>query len=158
MPRILKIGGPEWHRRFSGDEAGEDRYGTFYNMTGHEREGHCFFCGKRVKGGRRYCCADHRDKYRRSYCWHEAVIYCFQRYHNKCAHCDGKYLAVHHIIPLKGAFRAVTPLNKPENLILLCKLCHLEAHAAIRREENPQGFFPFMEDRSWLSNTVSLQK
>lgn len=137
---------------------GTDGYGSFYNMTGNEAIGHCFLCGKAVKGGRRYCNPYHREKYRRAYCWDEAKKYCFLRYAYRCFWCNaGESLEVHHIEPLRGGFRAVSLMNRPENLILLCRGCHLESHAAIRRKESRQGFFPFMEDRVCQAEVLSTE-
>ena len=107
---------------------GIDQWGTFYDLSGHEAEGYCFWCGKPVLR-QRYCCKEHQEFYLKHYSWREATFFCYERYNNQCADC-GKTddLRVHHIIPLNGDLRTWNYLNRPENLVLLCQNCHIKRH------------------------------
>jgi|GEM_PF-1887457 len=116
------------------DCAGVDQYGRYYNMTGYECPGRCFWCGLETPSHRRYC--QNRKcgaTYKRHYRWQEARNWCRERYETKCGECqqeedshfDSKLrFAAHHIEPLNGSLRLWSKLNRPENLIWLCGECH----------------------------------
>lgn len=113
---------------------GKDQWGLFYEMTGCEAIGACFWCGKTPIRGR-YCTERHGLMYKRHFNWAFARDWCWIRYANHCGLCDAgkienpidwrwRTLEVHHIEPLNAGFRDWTLLNRPENLILLCPPCH----------------------------------
>ena len=117
---------------------GIDQWGKFYNLTGHEGRGVCFWCGVETRG--RYCCKSHKLQYLRNFNWTMARDWCWVRYSYQCGMCSkprkewyaaqqypswsSRNYEVHHIEPLKGSFRNWTKLNSPDNLILLCPDCH----------------------------------
>ena len=127
------------------DCAGIDPYGKYYNMTGYECVGRCFWCGEEKLKHRRYC--QNRKcgaEYKRHFRWQEARDWCRKRYETKCGECgveeDRRYdsklrFAAHHIEPLNGSFRLWNKLNRPENLIWLCGDCHDEKR---RKPESEQ--------------------
>ena len=119
------------------DKKRQDRWGYYYDMTGHEAPGCCFWCGKKTKY--RYCCEEHGTLYRNNYMWTFASMSCIERYKVKteyslqyrCHDCGkqdtwgfGENFDVHHIIPLDGDYRHINRLNHQQNLVLLCKDCH----------------------------------
>lgn len=132
------------------ERAGEDQWGTYYNMTGNEGSGTCFLCGAKQK--RRYC-KGHRSSYRKNYSWSDASHACLMKrktgrdqyqhgrkwlWHTTFA-CDGcehkgkqEDFQVHHIIPLCGHKRTYHRLNHQDNLTLLCRGCHNERHRRLR--------------------------
>ncbi len=117
---------------------GKDQWGLFYNLSGLEAKGHCFWCGsveyrgKKLRG--RYCSSSHLWAYKRHFNWPFARDWCWIRYASQCGLCGSltppgsiywrRGLEVHHIEPLNAGFRDWTLLNRPENLILLCPPCH----------------------------------
>ncbi len=115
---------------------GVDQWGKFYNLTGCESVGSCFWCGRKNRS--RYCCESHRLQYLRTYNWSSANRWCWERYASQCGMCFKKYeiwkversrydyrtYEVHHMKPMAGGFRTWSILNRPENLILLCPDCH----------------------------------
>ncbi len=110
----------------------QDQWGFFYNFTGHEAKGRCFWCGVDVKYGR-YCCNEHKYEYTSHYMWFEASRRCW-RESNGCADCGRQResykdrFAIHHIVPLNGDYRAWHYLNHPKNLVCLCGKCHMIRH------------------------------
>ena len=64
---------------------GVDQWGKFYNLTGLEAVGRCFWCG--IETRRRYCCNFHQVYYLRTYCWPDARRWCWKRYANQCGMC-----------------------------------------------------------------------
>ncbi len=117
---------------------GVDQWGKFYDLTGHEGKGFCFWCGAKHRG--RYCCNSHKLQYLRNFNWTMARDWCWVRHGYQCGMCskprkewyaaqqyphwNSRNYEVHHIEPLEGSFRGWTKLNKPDNLILLCPDCH----------------------------------
>lgn len=123
---------------------GEDKWGKFYNFTGNEAIGHCFWCGKN-SGYWRYC-KGHNQLYRSNYSWNYARLQC-KRDHRVnakdsripiyyCGDCDyqGRYwdFAVHHIRPLMGHNRTWHWLNHQDNLAFLCHECHRKRHKELK--------------------------
>ena len=109
-----------------------DRYGPYCILTGLEELGGCFWCGIDVKGGRRYCCAEHSDLYHEYFCWPEASAACLARQKHVCGDCwEIQRLLAHHILPLNGGNRLWNILNRPGNLIGLCASCHGKRHAEL---------------------------
>ena len=134
---------------------GHDQWGHFYNLTGHEKEGYCFWCGAKV--GRRYCFGKgHRARYWEQYVWSSAslkqrrghqtgerdrrmrgdgtwhylawVYFC-----DDCGHEGGRDdFQVHHIQPMMGHSRAWHWLNRQDNLTHLCHDCHKRRHKELR--------------------------
>jgi len=126
---------------------GKDRYGKFSIITGFEGQGGCFWCGKPFPSSnyaRRYCPEkSHGDYiscsrfYNLFFWWSDASRWALRRYGYRCAFCGeeekevqlDRYhfrtnLEVHHIIPLEGSKRVVTPYNVWWNLLPLCVKCH----------------------------------
>ena len=128
-------------------KVGEDGYGTYFNMTGFEAPGRCFWCGAELKGGRRYC-PGHGKLYREAYHWSSARTACYRRHnlHSSryyrdaiyfCDDCgfedhDDRKFAVHHIQPVGGFYRVWNKLNRQDNLVLLCHECHNRRHGEMR--------------------------
>lgn len=114
----------------------EDRYGEYQLLTGYEAPCKCFWCGCEVKKHRRYCCKEHSDQYRETFLWPWAAPACLKRQGHKCGDCPEEAVAVvvHHIIPLNGSPRYVNILNRPENLVGLCRACHGKRHATAKPE------------------------
>ena len=126
------------------DDNLEDRYGSYYLLTGHEEKGHCFWCGATVTRGRRYCCKEHQEKYHMYFFWPDARAWALQRAGGHCQSCGQKRsLVVHHIEPLNGAPRNWNALNRPSNLIALCRICHGKAHS---KPEAPEDKLQAMLD------------
>jgi len=129
---------------------GMDQYGFYFDFTGHEAEGYCFWCGIETKG--RYCCEGHRRIYLDQFHWMDAKWACWHRSRlldgaYSCADCRtqiaGRYesFVVHHVFPIDGEDRNWHWLNRPQNLVLLCKSCHGKRHAQwnylMRRASEP---------------------
>ena len=118
---------------------GHDSYGTYQIITGFEGTDCCFWCGKDLEGRRRFCgqrsgCWTLYNNY---FYWGFARYECLKRYDWHCANCgteasdiplsylnwkadtaaQGTQLKVHHIIPLKGEARAMSPFNIYWNLM-----------------------------------------
>jgi hypothetical protein len=129
-----------------GEGEGRDRYGKFYRFTG---KGHCFWCGiKLAKSRGRYCCEQHQTNYLRHFHWLEASWWCWEDWNHTCGVCCARkeyrviqsydqtrsvpvgklILEVHHIDPMEGKNRNWSIKNRPENLILLCRDCHVKVH------------------------------
>ena len=124
---------------------GIDRWGKFYNLTGYEEKGHCFWCHKPTKY--RYCSPECKDMYPKHFHWLDARSWCYQRYGVVCSLCgvrivykrdpdrpyyvtlDDPEIEIHHIRPLKGSNRNWSVLNHPDNLIPLCQSCHKAVHS-----------------------------
>lgn len=105
---------------------GMDQWGRIWNFTGHEEKGHCFWCGK-IINSRRYCDKSCQKHYFQHFFWLDARDWCLERYDHICQGCGSKGdLDVHHIIPVKESGYGWNILNRPENLIPLCKKCHGE--------------------------------
>ena len=134
---------------------GNDTYGNFTIVTGFEGTGGCFWCGKELPEGRhrRYCPErSHKDfiscyrLYQNFFAWPDASSWCLRRYEHRCAFCgkeeeiieDGfrhgyhSNLEVHHIFPLKGKPRVISPYNVQWNLLPLCHEHHQIVHALLR--------------------------
>lgn len=124
-------------------------------LTGFESpDGHrCFWCGAELHGklysslGRpKHYCYGHMTAYWNHFEWGYASDWCRERYNWTCANCglstlpyhDSSKFGVHHIVPFNGAPREqFSPFHLPWNLVLFCKDCHLEIHAAMRPEKLP---------------------
>ncbi len=129
---------------------GRDTYGNYAIITSFEGSGGCFWCGKDLEGkhrrfcGRRSGCWTH---YQDHFFWGYARYECLEQYDWHCANCghegpDGSRkisslsrLEVHHIIPLEGEARSMSPYNLPWNLICLCHDCHQLIHGVIRGDK-----------------------
>ena len=114
---------------------GRDNYGWYYNFTGHETRGHCFWCGENVKG--RYCSPQHKYLYLTFYHRNEAVINVYHRIYDPirrayiCENCgkNNNDIHIHHIIPINNDNRNWNKRNTPDNLIGICKDCHKKIHS-----------------------------
>ncbi len=121
-------------------------------LTGYETTEHrCWWCGAELKRKAKHYCYGHMTQYYNHFNWGYASFEARKRAGGKCQNCEetekfeSHYtgmtpmtsLAVHHIVPLKGAARFFSAYNLPFNLIVLCKVCHLEAHAAMRPPPKP---------------------
>ena len=136
---------------------GRPIYGRYY-LTGFELTGRCWWCDSELTGRqRKYCRSKHHDEeghwhiYYKHFSWTYARSWCNERQKGICANCGwrpARYdenepnytwycLEVHHIIPLNGEERQLTPFNLPWNLIGFCHGCHLEIHAAMRPGPRP---------------------
>ncbi len=129
---------------------GRDSFGIYTLITDYEGTGGCFWCGEDLNGKRRRFCghrSGHWTEYANHFYWSYASSWALKRAGHRCENCGtpeidipmfgSRYsersgLETHHIIPLKGEQRAVTPYNVPWNLICLCHKCHLEIHAVMR--------------------------
>jgi hypothetical protein len=110
---------------------GKDKFGHYFNFTGYEGEG-CFWCGKKIKKNRRYCCKEHQDEYFRHFFWLDARDWCLKRYDNTCQGCGSrKDLEVHHIDPVGKDGYGWHIKNRPENIIPLCVKCHGKTRAKV---------------------------
>lgn len=110
-----------------------DSFGGYKILTGNEGSGECWWCGKKFPDthARRYCSNKCRSLYQKNFYWLWASDAALRRAGYRCQMCSvrGKRkLQVHHIIPLNGSDRTINTLNQPDNLIVLCKKCHLERH------------------------------
>ncbi len=104
-------------------------------LTGWEGTGRCFWCGGELKGKLKRYCYGHMKEYYRHFFWQSARDWCIERQEGLCANCHryfGDKLEVHHIVPLNGFMRWVTPFNLPWNLIGFCHEDHLAVAAAMR--------------------------
>jgi len=110
-----------------------DRWGRYFNLSGYEEKGHCFWCGKELKkSNKRYCDDECHCEYLNHFLWSYARIWCLKRHHNTCQICGSQEtLDVHHIIPVGDSGYGWNVLNRPENLITLCKRCHGKVRAKI---------------------------
>ncbi len=111
----------------------EDSYGSYKVLTGSEGTGKCWWCGKPFPDNRarRFCSLPCRSKYQNNFYWTWAANNALRRARYRCHECGIKgkrRLHVHHIVPLKGSDRMVNLLNKPDNLVVLCKKCHRKYH------------------------------
>ncbi len=136
-----------------------DTYGQYTIITGFEGSGGCFWCGKELTGRRRFC--GHRSgcwtKYQDHFYWPFARYECLKRDNYRCVNCGTEaedipwsyanwessasvresQLKVHHIIPLEGKDRAMSPYNLQWNLISLCHRCHKYIHVVMRNGDKP---------------------
>lgn len=122
-----------------------DRWGRYFDFSGHEEKGHCFWCGIAVKN-RRYCSKQHSYLYLTFYHWNEAVENVYRRIHDPvrrgyvCERCNEIFTGdnttdIHHIIPVNGEDRNWNVKNSPDNLLGLCKRCHIETHKILYKAE-----------------------
>jgi hypothetical protein len=111
---------------------GKDRYGHYFNFTGHEGKG-CFWCGKQLnKTNKRYCNKECSHEYFRHFFWSSARDWCLERYDDTCQGCGAKGdLEVHHIDPVGVDGYGWHIKNRPENLIPLCVKCHGETRRKV---------------------------
>ncbi len=114
---------------------GEDGWGKYYNFTGHEEPGHCFWCGKELRYGR--YCKEHSFHYLGNYSWGAARHVCKVKHRislgtyfcDDCGHEGrGDGFQVHHIQPMMGHNRVWHWLNHQDNLTHLCHDCHNRTH------------------------------
>ena len=70
---------------------GEDQWGGYYNMTGFEAKGICFWCGNPVKN-RRFCNDNCQNAYHNHFIWEYARNWCLARADYKCEKCGIKPL------------------------------------------------------------------
>jgi 5-methylcytosine-specific restriction endonuclease McrA len=78
-------------------------------------------------------------EYYRHFVWGFARAWCIERQEGLCANCHcyfGDELEVHHIVPLNGGVRWLTPYNLPWNLIGFCHQDHLAVAAAMVPPKN----------------------
>jgi len=129
----------------------DETYGNYSVITGFEGQGGCFWCGNELTGKQKKFCRGHWTQYWKHFGWSYARSWCLKRYEYKCANCgyhqivpEGDHpswytegLEAHHIIPLKGEIRSLTPFNIYWNLICLCHDCHQEIHAVMREASKP---------------------
>ena len=121
-------------------------YGNYTVITGFEGQGGCFWCGEELNGRSKKFCYGHWTQYWKHFGWTFARNWCLERSNYQCTNC-GHHLTVppgdhpswyaegleaHHIIPLEGETRSLSPYNVPWNLICLCHACHLELHSFMR--------------------------
>jgi len=124
---------------------GIDGYGKYYDFTGHEEKHRCFWCGEEIKRGR-YCCEEHKRQYNEHFHWVDARFACIRRStvgevgwqrRVRCQDCGDVEIFcteihhVHHITPMDGEQRGWHWLNRPENLVLLCSVCHKIRHVEL---------------------------
>ena len=130
-----------------------DSFGRYHIITGFEGTGGCFWCGKELEGRRRFCGhrSGHWTRYAEHFSWSYAKSLCLERDGYRCANCGAKQtvpedhhpswnapgLEVHHIIPLEGEQREMSPYNVPWNLISFCHVCHQLIHAVMREVNRP---------------------
>lgn len=114
---------------------GEDQWGQFYDMTGHEAKGFCFWCGKRSGKPnafipifhKRYCNDECRNNYYKHFIWKYASAWCLERAGYKCEKCGIK--------PLKQPIRQeVTTAEVGELLSEYPKMLWSRAYTAIDKE------------------------
>jgi 5-methylcytosine-specific restriction endonuclease McrA len=112
---------------------GKDRFSIYYDMTGFEEIGKCFWCGSDVKH-KRYCGEEHRNLYHKTFMWSYASGACLST-QKVCQDCgSNQNLEIHHIDPINGGYRRVSKKNRPENLLCLCRACHDERHSMLWAE------------------------
>lgn len=115
-------------------------------LTGFEgAERRCFWCGGPLKGKQKRYCYGHMTEYYRHFEWSTARDWCCARQQGLCANCGthhGRFLEVHHIVPLRGESRYFSAFNLPWNLTGFCHQCHLEVHAVMRppKKTPPTGY------------------
>ncbi|MBW2675069.1 MAG: HNH endonuclease [Deltaproteobacteria bacterium] len=115
-----------------------DRWGKYSLLTGNEGPGRCFCCGKERPNNRRYCCDTCRDLYYLCFLWPVASWACLYS-SGICADCkEAPALLVHHIIPLDGSPRHWNRLNRPDNLVALCRSCHQKRHNGLAKPKPKQ--------------------
>lgn len=131
----------------------KDSFGEYSIITEHEGKGGCFWCGGAFpdKRKRRFCKTECSDEYHRHYWWGSASAWALERANYTCQKCGEKTatkltqfhysgnLVVHHIMPLNGSPRIVNALNRPDNLIVLCRKCHGIEHSKKAKAEGKQG-------------------
>ena len=147
-----------YHQRPSGRERilgqadiyQRDSYGRYPILSGKEAPGRCFYCGEVIRGKsgrplqtRRYCSKAHREAYLTEYSlaayWPHTSQVCIQRASRNgrrfCERCGKKTFPgeVHHQLPLYGNRQTWHLLNRIENLIFVCHICHLKFHAEDRQ-------------------------
>ncbi len=105
----------------------------------------CLWCDKPLpKGRRKYCCDECSHEYfvNKIAClwWSNAVAMAQERANYKCEDCGNKdKLEVHHIIKLdRFENRHNSPKNSQDNLRVLCRPCHEDAH---HKNPTPQMAF-----------------
>lgn len=119
----------------------QDAYGTYEILTGFEGQGKCWRCGEPFpdKRARRFCSVKCRRKYENTFYWAWAARLALRRANDTCQVCGEKArrrLQVHHIIPLVGGNRMKNVLNRPDNLVVLCKKCHQTQHKANNNQDS----------------------
>lgn len=148
-----------------------DSFGVYTIITGFEGTGGCFWCGKELEGRRRFCGhrSGHWTLYNNHFFWGFARYECLKRYDWCCANCGHQgpeeswqiqsisSLEVHHIIPLEGEARAMSPFNIHWNLICLCHKCHQQIHALMRELTKPaiKDMFELAQERGQLVFNIS---
>jgi 5-methylcytosine-specific restriction endonuclease McrA len=103
-------------------------------LTGYEKnERRCWWCNAELRRKAKHYCYGHMTAYYDHFRWGYASYEARKRAGYRCENCGmTSKIAVHHIVPLKGAPRFFSAYNLPWNLVVLCKTCHLEIHAAMR--------------------------
>ena len=97
----------------------------------------CNFCGKPLPKYRRKFCSDdcqikNFELNIAPYWWSNATRLALEKADNKCDECGSIVnLQVHHKDPLKGEARHNNKKNQLDNLIVLCKDCHLKEHRSV---------------------------
>lgn len=106
-----------------------------YYQDNQQRQAVCVWCGSPLpKRRRKYCSDDCADKYFvhniQPLWWNNATIIALERAGHKCEECQSQEkLEVHHIEALEPFEpRWNSPKNRQENLKVLCRLCHEDAH------------------------------
>jgi len=95
----------------------------------------CLWCEKELPKGRRKYCSDEcsYQYYIHNVAhlwWNNAKKIALERAHNMCEDCgSGRSLEVHHKEKLvNNKSRQNSPLNRQDNLIVLCRDCHEKRH------------------------------
>ncbi|MDD5338205.1 MAG: HNH endonuclease [Dehalococcoidales bacterium] len=95
----------------------------------------CIYCGKELPSKRRKYCSDEcSQKYFQEFIlplwWKNAREAALRRAEYKCEQCGAKdKLEVHHKIKLPDPnHRHNHPLNRQDNLVVLCRTCHENTH------------------------------
>mgnify|MGYP001356903944 CR=1 FL=1 len=105
---------------------GKDQWGYFYNMTGYEAKGFCFWCGKQT-GHKRFCNEECKENYHRHFVWENARNWCLARAGNKCEKCGIK--------PLQSPkMQGVTRAEVAELMSEYPKMLFSRAYASINKE------------------------
>lgn len=120
----------------------------FFSAPYYENENQCPWCGGEVNNKRRrFCSDDCRNEYAHYTVWSRGrdayslrILYrdnftcqdcgefhAFYNQHGMYIPIDDGQLEVHHIVPVSEGGG-----DEPENLVTLCKNCHLERHRALR--------------------------
>jgi 5-methylcytosine-specific restriction endonuclease McrA len=118
----------------------EDSYGSYEILSGYEGKGKCWWCGAKFadKRVRRFCSTKCRRKYENTFYWAWAARLAVRRAKFSCQDCGitgRRRLHVHHIQPLLGGNRMKNVLNRPDNLIVLCKKCHQKRHERLNKQK-----------------------